>query len=311
MVFVLVRSIHVKGFGHVQRNIGKLLRLYTAAQAPTTSKDRVITKTDSNGICHVELNRPDKMNAMDLDMFHAIAKIASDLRSDSSVRVVVLSGKGKAFCAGLDVKSVLNNPRKQTQELLKRPSGYGKEGYEIGNLAQDVGYLWRELPVPVICVLQGHVYGAGLQVALGADFRYAAPDCKLSVMESKWGLIPDMSAAITLRELIRIDVAKELTMTGRLVNGLEAAELGLVTRICEDPLESAMSFAKTLTERSPDALAGAKRLFQSTWTASEADCLKTETEIQEKLLASWNQVAASGRSFGWKVPYWRRKSPPP
>lgn len=279
--------------------------IFTAARS-AEPESRVTSHVDKDGICHVMLNRPEKMNAVDIDMFRAIAQTASDLRSDSSIRAVVLSGKGQSFCAGLDVKSVMKNPKRLTEELLERPSGYGKEGHEIGNLAQDVGYLWRELPVPVIAVLHGHVYGAGLQIALGADFRYATPDCKISIMESKWGLIPDMSAAITLRELVRIDVAKELTMTGRVVAGVEAAELGLVTKIYEDPLEKANEFALKLVSRSPDALAGAKRLFHETWTASEPDCLKVETDIQRELLASWNQVAASGRAFGWKIPYSRR-----
>jgi enoyl-CoA hydratase/carnithine racemase len=204
-------------------------------------------------------------------------------------------------------EGVMNNPQKQTKRLLERPSGYGVEGNEIGNLAQDVSYLWRELPVPVIAVLQGMCFGAGLQIALGADMRFATPDCKLSIMEGKWGLIPDMAAAITLRELVRIDVAKELTMTGRIVTGEEAARLGLVTRSCEDPLDEAQRLATELVERSPDAIAGAKELYQRTWMASEKECLEVESEIQEKLLASWNQVAASGRAFGWGVPYAKRK----
>jgi enoyl-CoA hydratase/carnithine racemase len=201
----------------------------------------------------------------------------------------------------------LNNPKKQTERLLERPSGHGVEGNEIGNLAQDVSYLWRELPVPVIAVLHGMCYGAGLQIALGADMRYATPDCKLSIMEGKWGLIPDMGAAVTLRELVRIDVAKELTMTGRIFSGQEAAELGLVTKVCEDPLQHAEDMAKKLVKRSPDTIACAKELYQNTWMASEKECLEVETKLQRKLLASWNQVAASGRAFGWEVPYFNRK----
>jgi len=194
------------------------------------------------------------------------------------------------------------------QRLLKRPSGYGVEGKEIGNLAQDVSFLWRELPVPVIAVLHGMCFGAGLQIALGADMRYATPDCKLSIMEGKWGLIPDMGASVTLRELVRKDVAKELTMTGRIVTGEEAASLGLVTSIHEDPMEYAEQMAQTLAQRSPDAVASAKKLYDSSWNASEEEeCLVLETELQEKLLISFNQLAASGRAFGVDVPYWKRK----
>jgi enoyl-CoA hydratase/carnithine racemase len=267
----------------------------------------VITTKDKDGICEVSLNRPDKLNAVDMKMFEAIAQTAMDLRNDRSLRAVIIRGEGRAFCTGLDVKAVLSSPHQQTERLLERPSGYGVAGNEIGNLAQDVSYLWRELPVPVICVMQGMCYGAGLQIALGADFRYVTPDCKLSIMETKWGLIPDMGAAITLRELVRIDVAKELTMTGRIVSGEEAFSLGLVTKVSEDPLQEAKAFAKELVQRSPDALASAKTLYQSTWMATEKECLEVETKLQRKLLASWNQLAASGRAFGWEVPYFKRK----
>jgi enoyl-CoA hydratase/carnithine racemase len=161
--------------------------------------------------------------------------------------------------------------------------------------------------VPVIAVLQGMCFGAGLQIALGADMRYATPDCKLSIMEVKWGLIPDMGAAIALRELVRIDVAKELTMTGRILTGEEAAALGLVTKTCEDPLKHAEELVNELVKRSPDAIASTKELYQRTWMASEKECLEFETEIQNKLLPSWNQLAASGRAFGWELPYFKRK----
>lgn len=282
-------------------------RFSTAAPPEENSAPRIIRTTDTDGICNVVLNRPEKLNAVDMKMFEAIAQTAADLRSDKSVRAVILRGEGRAFCTGLDVKAILSNPHKQTERLLERPSGYGVSGNEIGNLAQDVSYLWRELPVPVICVLHGMCYGAGLQIALGADFRYATPDCKISIMETKWGLIPDMGAAIMLRELVRMDVAKELTMTGRIVSGEEAASLGLVTKVSEDPLHEAKAFAKELVKRSPDALASTKKLYQSTWMATEKECLEVETKLQRKLLASWNQLAASGRAFGWEVPYFQRK----
>jgi len=202
-------------------------------------------------------------------------------------------------------KSVLKKPHKQVEKLLARPSGYGGKG--IGNLAQDVSILWRELPVPVIAVLHGMCFGAGLQIALGADIRFCTPDCKLSIMEGKWGLIPDMGASVTLRELIRIDVAKELTMTGRILSGSEAHDLGLVTNVSEDPLLGARDLAKELVSRSPDAVASAKELYNRTWMAPEKECLEIESDLQRKLLASWNQLAASGRAFGWEIPYSKRK----
>lgn len=268
----------------------------------SSSASRIQTSIDSNGVARVELARPDKLNSLDLEMFQAIAQQVTDLKSNTKVRAVVLSGQGRAFCTGLDVKSMATaSPMATMETLLHRPDG------KTSNLAQDVGYLWRDLPVPVIAVIHGMCFGGGLQIALGADFRFCTPDCKLSIMESKWGLIPDMSASITLRELVRSDIAKELTMTGRIVDGNEAAALGLVTRCCEDPMAEAERLVSEILVKSPDSIAKSKQLFQNTWVAPEEYCLKVETDLQRQLLVSWNQLAASGRNFGFKLPYFQRK----
>lgn len=275
--------------------------------------DRVSVDVDPSGICRVQLNRPKKLNAFDMTMFEAVAETAQNLKEDRSIRAIILSGNGRAFSSGLDVKSVVKGgePMKMIERLLERQPrpGFPNDVEYSTNLAQDVSMLWRELDVPVIAVLQGMCFGAGLQIALGADFRYSTPDCQLSVMEGKWGLIPDMGASVFLRELVRIDIAKELTMTGRIVSGEEAADLGLVTRVCEDPIMEADLFAEQLVQRSPDALSAAKQLFQSTYTnASDEESLRLETKLQRKLLVSWNQLAASGRSaVGWEFPYMKRK----
>jgi enoyl-CoA hydratase/carnithine racemase len=267
----------------------------------STAKAPVDVSVDAKGIAHVRLNRPDKLNALDMTMFEQLTKTARDLQSDRSLRAVILSGNGRAFSTGLDVKSILrNNPNASIERLLERN---GKS-----NLAQDVGYIWRELPIPVIAALHGMCFGGGLQLALGADIRLATPDCKLSIMEAKWGLIPDMSASVTLRELMRIDVAKELTMTGRVFSGTEAVAYGLVTRCVDDPQAEALQLAQEIIQRSPDSVSLTKELYQKTWVAaSEEYSLKLETELQLKLLKTWNQLAASGRNFGLKVPYFRRK----
>lgn len=197
---------------------------------------------------------------------------------------------------------------------MEKPSGrHINDDDEVGrrhsNLAQDTARLWRTLPVPVIAALQGAVFGGGLQIALGADLRFCAPDCRLSVMEGRWGLVPDMAASITLRELVRIDVAKELTMTGRIVEGEEAARLGLVTRcVAGDPTEEALRVANEIAARSPDAVAAAKRLFHETWVeADEGKCLDLETDLQRELVGSYNTMAAVGRNFDVELPYLKRK----
>lgn len=246
-----------------------------------------------NDIAIVTLNRPDKFNGLDMAMFDGITAAARKLRKNKHVRAVILRGEGKAFCSGLDVKTVSRNPLNFARLLLK-------PGLKISNLAQDVGYLWRQVPAPVIAVTHGYCFGGGLQIALGADFRYTTPDCEFSIMEAKWGLIPDMSLTVTLRELIPIDLAKELTFTGRRFNGEEAKAMGLVTRVCTDPMAEALAFAEQLRERSPDAVAAAKLLFNRTWVADDKAALDEETRLQTRIIGRYNQRAAASRNLSDK-----------
>ena len=201
-----------------------LSRLRFSSTTHNADSEQVVITEIESGIFHVELNRADKMNALDMKMFEQLSETAQKLKRNKSVRVVVLSGRGRAFCTGLDVKSMVSQ-LSASSKLLDKPAGT-----EYSNIAQDVAYLWRTLPVPVIASLHGMTFGGGLQIALGADFRFSTSDCKMSIMEAKWGIIPDMSAAVTLRELVRMDVAKELTMTGRIFPASEGYEYGLVTR---------------------------------------------------------------------------------
>jgi enoyl-CoA hydratase/carnithine racemase len=284
----------------LNRNNATHIQRYFASD----SEPRVTTTfNENNTICYVQLNRPEKMNALDIKMFHAIQSTARSLRDKPELRAIILSGKGRAFCTGLDVPSLFPNVIAQGKQLIERPNN------EIANLAQDIAYCWRDLPVPVIASLHGMCFGGGMQLALGADLRYASPDCRLSIMESKWGLIPDMSASVTLREVMRIDVAKELTMTGRILNAHEAMEYGLVTRVVDDPLQEAEIIANEICKQSPDSVGLTKKLYQETWVAPEAECLRLETKYQRRLLASWNQLAKSARNFGWNVPYKNKNMP--
>src|SRR3954451_23396492 len=176
----------------------------------------------------VTLTRPDKHNALDGAMFEGILAAADEVAATPGVRAVVLHGEGPSFCSGLDVASLMSGPI-SLDDILERDG-------RRANLAQRACTDWIDLPMPVIAAIHGNCFGGGLQIALGADIRFAAPDARLCVMESKWGLVPDMGITSTLPRLVRMDVAKELTYTGRVVTGTEAAALGLVTRAVEDPL---------------------------------------------------------------------------
>jgi len=240
----------------------------------------------AGGVATVTMVRVDKHNALDQAMFEGLMDAAERLASDVSVRAVVLHGEGKSFCSGLDVASFMSGGG-GTGVLLTRDEG------RLANFAQRVTYDWSLVPAPVIAAIHGNCLGGGLQIALGADIRIAAPDAKLSVMEIKWGLVPDMGITQTLPRLVPIDVAKELTFTGRVVSGSDASVLGLVTRTADDPLASALALADEIAQKSPSAVRAAKRLYDETWASDDtAAALVLESELQEGLIGKPNQIAA-------------------
>ena len=239
------------------------------------TNDRVSIEI-SGGIAEVALNRPDKLNALDGAMFAALSEASTALAQRDDVRVVVLSGRGRAFCAGLDLASMAGDP--SSGLLDERP-------YGIANVFQNAAWGWRSLPVPVIAALHGVAFGGGLQIALGADIRIVAPDAKLAVMEVRWGLVPDMAGIALLRGLVRDDVARELTYTARQFSGAEAAELGLATHLADDPHAVATALAGEIAARSPRAVRSAKRLFGLSQDAGADALLLAESREQEQLLA--------------------------
>ena len=236
-------------------------------------------------VADVRLNRPEKMNSLNLEMFEAIVDAGKQLESDRSVRAIVLSGEGRCFCSGLDL-DIFSDPN-----FLQDPFGEGKGGF-WPNFYQNPACVWKTIPVPVISALHGVVYGGGLQIALGADIRIAHPKVKMSVMEIRWGLIPDMSASQTLRDLVRLDIAKELTFTGRIVNGDEAQQIGLVTSLSATPIETAMELASVIAGQNPDAITSGKYLLENAWHGDQMNGLHVEERLQTKLIKSKNQIEA-------------------
>jgi len=250
--------------------------------------DRVrLTITD--GVADVRLNRADKMNALDPEMFKAIAEAGARLKKDASVRVVVISGEGRAFCAGLDIERFIATTEGRSilpfTDLTKRTHG-------PANFAQHIIRLWRELPVPVIAAVHGVAFGGGFQLALGADLRYVAPGTKLSIVEAKWGLVPDMGGTQLMRHLAREDVVRELTYSARIFSAEEALACGFATRLEADPVVAAMATAREIAGRSPDAIRAIKRLLNDAVTCDAAAGFAMETEEQRKLLGSPNQIEA-------------------
>jgi len=258
------------------------------------SEERVRVSIEA-GIGHVTLCRPEKKNALDLPMFKALAATAARLADDSNLRVVVMHGEGSAFCAGLDVSNFMADPSVIGQ-LIEKKAG------EPTNLAQRVAWAWRELPVPVIAALHGEVYGGGLQIALGADMRVVHPDARLSVMEIRWGIVPDMAGSRILKELIGYDVAMELALTGRIVAGTEAVRLGLATREADNPADAAMELAATIAGHSPDAVRAVKHLLHKAARLDDRQGLELETRLQVDLLGGANQMEAAKAGLSGREP---------
>lgn len=250
----------------------------------------------ANHVADVRLNRPEKYNSLNPDMFKAIIEAGQTVAEDTSVRAVVLSGEGRGFCAGLDFQGFAEMGEKGGLSLMEHQKD------QIANNAQLPGMIWKQVPVPVIAALHGVAFGGGLQIALGADIRIASPGTRLSVMEIKWGIIPDMSATQTLRDLVRIDVAKELTFSGRIVEAAEAEKLGLVTRISGDPLAEAHQMAEEFAARNPSAVSAAKHLLETAWHANAEDGLKLEASLQKSLMGTPNQMEAAAANFEKRAP---------
>jgi enoyl-CoA hydratase/carnithine racemase len=248
------------------------------------TEDRVRIEV-ADHVATVTLTRADKHNALDLAMFEAIIDAAGQVAEEPGVRAVVLHGDGPSFCSGLDIASMMS-------------SGKGVDGLadplngDVPNWFQRAAYDWIRVPVPVIAAVHGVCFGGGLQIALATDIRIATPDARLSVMEIRWGLIPDMSITRTLPRLVGIDVAKELTFTGREFSGAEARSLGVVTRIADDPMAAALELAAEIASKSPDAIRGAKKLYDEAWTRAPHETLKLEASTQLALIGSQNQLAA-------------------
>lgn len=244
----------------------------------------------ADGIAHVRLTRAEKLNALTLQTLDELIATAKELRKDRTLRAVVISGEGDSFCAGLDFASALKSPAGIVKAFIPLP-------WRGTNAFQEACWAWRRLPVPVIAAVDGHCYGGGLQLALAADFRIATPDSEWSVLEARWGLIPDMTGVRSLAELVGIDTAKRLTMTAQMLSGKEAADLGLVSELAADPVAAAYDLAAAIALRSPDSVAAAKRLFNSTWTASPRATFARERVEQLLLLALANTAAARNAAF--------------
>jgi enoyl-CoA hydratase/carnithine racemase len=256
-------------------------------------KDRVSITMLDDGVADVRLIRADKMNALDPAMFAGIAEAIGVLKETKGLRVVVLSGEGRAFCAGLDLSSLSSGPSDGKKQGEGSVTGnLGGRSHGIANLAQYVAWGWRELPVPVIAAAHGVAFGGGFQILSGADIRFIHPDTRCAIMEMKWGLVPDMAGFPLWRGNVRDDVIRELTYTNREFKGREAKELGFATHVTDTPLEDALNLARLLAFKNPAAMRGAKKLCNALADATDGELLQLESTEQEKVIRTPNQMEA-------------------
>lgn len=252
-------------------------------------------------IAHVRLTRGDKMNALDQAMFDGIIEAGEGLMDNDDVRVVVLSGEGKSFCAGLDVMSFAALAGQDpVARIMPRTHGNAND-------AQQVAMVWRKLKVPVIAALQGVAFGGGCQLALGADIRFAAPDTKMAIMEMKWGLIPDMGGMTLLPHLVRSDVLRRLTYTAAPVEAEQALAWGLITEIAEDPLAAAMALAEEIAGKSPSAVQAAKALigFAEEHMDDVGAVLLEESRAQADLIGKPHQLEVIAANIQKRKPVFK------
>ena len=261
-----------------------------------------VTVEVAGGVADVRLNRPDKMNALDPAMFAALVESGEAVRQDPSVRAVVLSGVGRSFCAGLDFSSFTAMADQGSSTAGAMPTMVVPPDAPVGAPAQYAVYVWRAIPVPVIAAVQGHALGGGCQLALGADLRLVHPDAQMSVLEVRWGLAPDMCGTQLLPELVGLDVAKELTFTGRLVGAEEAVRIGLATKVSDQPYEDALALAHDIAGKNPHAIRAAKRLFGLAGRVPLAEGFAAEQREIRALIGSPNQVEAVNAFFAKRPP---------
>lgn len=251
-----------------------------------------ITIRVEDGVADVRLAREDKMNALDDAMFSRLISAAEEINADKAIRCIVLSGQGRAFCAGLDMGNFAQMAEGKRSKNSVAGGGLAERTYGIANRAQQAVWGWRTLRVPVIAAVHGVALGGGFQVMLGADIRIVHPDTKLSILEVKWGLVPDMSSTAIMRRFVRDDIIRELTYTGRIFSGAQGKEYGFVTHLSENPFEHAMTLAREIASKSPGAVQTAKNLYNHIADQSDAEALLTESVLQDELMGSKNQVEA-------------------
>ena len=249
-------------------------------------KNEIIFKKNDQ-IAEITLNRPEKLNALTFEMLDHISEIGKKLKKDKNLKLVVIRGKNKIFSSGIDFNQFYSLA--SNEELLK--TLFKKISKKFGNKLQEPCIIWKSIKVPVISILEGPVFGAGLQLALGSDIRIANTDAKISIMETKWGLIPDMGISQFLPSLLKYDNALDIALSSQIINAHDAEKMGLVTKVVTNPDKTLLEYINTMNEVSLDAIKGLKKLLSKSWYKNKK-LLPLEAKIQKMLIGSDDQLRA-------------------
>ena len=253
----------------------------------------VLSLDIQDSIARVTLNRPEVMNALNRELFEALSEVGLSLKSDNKVRAVVMDSSGPSFCVGLDVSVFSESSGSSMLEV---------RNYGLTNILQHTAWVWHEIPVPVITAIKGHCLGGGLQLACGADMRFVHPEAKLSILEIKWGIVPDMAGSQLWKRFVREDLLRDLTYTGRIFSGKEAFQYGFATRLCEDPLADALEAASQVAGKNPHAIRANKRIINQQAQASPAEGMLFETIEQLAIAGTPNQAEAIQANLEKRAP---------
>lgn len=251
--------------------------------------DRISITMLEDGIADVRMTRVEKMNALDATQWTALVEAVETLKAMDGLRVVVLSGEGRAFCAGLDLASMQSD---RTPGASSAGGSLAERTHGIANNAQYAAWGWRELPVPVIAAVHGVAFGAGSQIMAAADIRIVHPATRIAIMEMKWGLVPDVAGMPLWRTQVKDDVLREMIYTNREFTGVEAKDMGFATHVSDDPHAKAMELARVIANKNPHAIRGAKRLCNMMAAATDAELLQAESDEQIKVIRKPNQMEA-------------------
>lgn len=262
--------------------------------------ERRVLVEHRDSVAFVTLNRPEALNGIDLATIDELIAAAETIKADRSIRAVIIQGAGRSFCAGLDFASAFKDKKRVARFFFAGPRRV--------NRFQKWSTIWREVPVPVIAVVHGHCYGGGLQLVAGADFRFTTPDAQWSILEAKWGLVPDMGGTVPFLDTMPLDIVQRLAMTGEVVSGQQAVELGLATGVSEDPLAEALTLVDQILERSPDSVAATKELLYLNARGSVRRALRRERKLQSVMFKSPNTKIAREAGMKKETPAYRDRT---